>query len=131
MNIPRNVTMVDDLPDLSDLENTTYSEGVDRQSVMSSIQQKRPVFYSPPQESGMIQSNSPNEGDEVNVNIQQQGGNMYYNPALNIPCIEIANHIRDCPICSRFYSNDRTIYIIVIVILSIIVIILLKKVLNV
>ena len=47
-----------------------------------------------------------------------------------ISCIEIANHIKSCPICSRFYDNDKSIYIIVIVILVIICVILFKKILE-
>ncbi len=46
-------------------------------------------------------------------------------------CIDIARHIQDCPICSKFYSSDKTIYIIVIVILAIVTLLLLKRVLNV
>jgi hypothetical protein len=45
-------------------------------------------------------------------------------------CIQIADHIKDCPICSKFYNNDKTIYIIAICILAIICILLLKKVLD-
>ncbi len=45
-------------------------------------------------------------------------------------CLEIASHVKSCPICSRFYNNDNTIYIIAIVILSIICILLLKRVLD-
>ena len=47
-----------------------------------------------------------------------------------LSCIEVANHIRTCPICSRFYDNDKSIYIIAIVILAIMCIILFKKVLD-
>lgn len=50
---------------------------------------------------------------------------------LNISCIEIAGHIRECPICSKFYDNDKTIHIIAIVVLSIICLLLMKRVLNV
>lgn len=46
-------------------------------------------------------------------------------------CIDIANHIQSCPICSRFYANDRTVYIIAIVVLTIVCLLLLKRVLNV
>jgi hypothetical protein len=38
--------------------------------------------------------------------------------------------VGSCPICSRFYHNDNTVYIIAIVILSIICILLLKRVLD-
>ena len=54
------------------------------------------------------------------------------NPALTgISCLDIANHVKDCPICSKFYNNDKTVYIIVIVVLAIICLLLLKKVLDV
>lgn len=53
----------------------------------------------------------------------------FASPQFN--CIDIARHIQDCPICSKFYSSDKTIYIIVIVILAIVCLLLLKKVLNV
>ena len=48
-----------------------------------------------------------------------------------IQCIEICDHIKGCPICSKFYNTDKTIYIVVIVILCLILLILLKKVLKV
>lgn len=48
-----------------------------------------------------------------------------------ISCIEIAKHIQNCPICSKFYNCDTNIYIISIVILCVICLMLLKRVLNV
>jgi len=48
-----------------------------------------------------------------------------------IQCIEICDHIKGCPICSKFYNTDKTIYVVVIVILCLILLILLKKVLKV
>lgn len=45
-------------------------------------------------------------------------------------CIDVANHIKSCPICSKFYDNDKTMYVITIIILVIICIILMKKVLE-
>mgnify|MGYP003684366771 CR=1 FL=1 len=48
----------------------------------------------------------------------------------HLSCLEISEHIKNCPICSKFYNNDNTVYIIVIVILSIICILLLKRVLD-
>jgi hypothetical protein len=45
-------------------------------------------------------------------------------------CIDVANHIKSCPICSKFYDNDKTMYVVVIIILVIICIILMKKVLE-
>jgi hypothetical protein len=54
-----------------------------------------------------------------------------YEMAKNSPtCLEFAEHHANCPICSKFYNNDKTLYIAIIIILSIICILLLKKVLN-
>ena len=48
-----------------------------------------------------------------------------------LSCIDVAEHIATCPLCSKFYKCDNTIYIVTIVILVIICLILLKKVLDV
>ena len=45
-------------------------------------------------------------------------------------CIDVANHIKSCPICSKFYENDKTMYIVAIIILVVLCIILMKKVLE-
>jgi hypothetical protein len=47
-----------------------------------------------------------------------------------LTCIEVANHIRSCPICSKIYDNDKSVYIIIIVILVIVCAILFKKVIE-
>ena len=48
----------------------------------------------------------------------------------SINCLDVCNHIKDCPLCSQFYNNDKTIYIIIIVMLCILNLIFLKKILN-
>ena len=45
-------------------------------------------------------------------------------------CLYVSNHIKNCPICSKFYENDKSIYIIIIIILAIVCIILARKVLE-
>jgi hypothetical protein len=47
-----------------------------------------------------------------------------------ISCQDFYAHVKSCPICSRFYNNDRTMYIIIIVLLSLVCLILLKRVLE-
>lgn len=60
----------------------------------------------------------------------------YYNTYHNIPsnspysCLDISSHIENCPICSKFYNTDKTIYVITIVILIIFCIILIKKIID-
>ncbi len=50
---------------------------------------------------------------------------------MSYNCIDIARHVQNCPICSRFYNNDKTAYVIAIVVLAIVCLLLLKRVLNV
>ena len=52
----------------------------------------------------------------------------YSEPDLS--CMTIANHIKDCPICSKFYNSDNSIYIVCIVLLIIVCIILLKRIIE-
>lgn len=91
--------------------------------------------YGPPgiQESfgphGSPQGGHPQGGHVPSGASGTQFVEKFANPQYN--CIDIARHIQDCPICSKFYSSDKTIYIIVIVILAIVCLLLIKKVLNV
>lgn len=48
----------------------------------------------------------------------------------DISCKDIAEHIKNCEICSKIYNTDKTLYIIAIVILIIICIYLLKRILQ-
>jgi hypothetical protein len=47
-----------------------------------------------------------------------------------LSCMTIANHIKECPICSKFYNCDNSIYIVCIVLLIVICIILLKRIIE-
>jgi hypothetical protein len=151
----RNVTMIDDLPDLEDLESRPGMYGGGNPNMMgvgqhTPFQNQGPTgglpekfnkfirtgMPRPPNESGMA-----NYGGRQQQQQQQQQQQEFFKPpqqqeAPNRPpvgsptCLEIADHVGACPICSRFYIKDNTVYIIAIVILAIICILLLKKVLN-
>jgi hypothetical protein len=47
-----------------------------------------------------------------------------------ISCITIAQHIDTCPICSRFYDTDKTLYILAIIGLLVLCFLLVKRILN-
>lgn len=49
-------------------------------------------------------------------------------PVLN--CMDVARHIQRCPLCSKFYDNDRSLYWAAIVLLLIACGYLLKRVLD-
>ncbi len=133
----KNVTYLDDLPQLEDLESTGGT--IDVRQSMHGNHEIPPKFQKfirnpggmqkPPYESGMGQSHHqqhffapPPQQQEQQVSIKL--------PNDSPTCLEIHDHVQTCPICSRFFKNDNTVYIIAIVILSIICILLLKKVLN-
>lgn len=95
------------------------------------IPEKLAKFIRPAMElhpgSGMNPYNQPLQDVSIPHSLQD----VPVRPSIGSPtCLEIADHVGACPICSRFYKNDNTIYIIAIVILAIICILLLKKVLN-
>jgi hypothetical protein len=48
----------------------------------------------------------------------------------SLNCQDFFNHVQGCPICSKFYNTDKTIYIVIIVMLSLVSLILLKRVLE-
>ena len=64
----------------------------------------------------------------------EMGPRVHPHPAhfhpRELSCMEIARHVKNCPICSKFYDNDKSVYIISIILLVIFCIILLKKIID-
>ena len=56
--------------------------------------------------------------------------NHFFNDAEELSCMTVANHIKDCPICSKFYNCDNSIYIVCIVLLIMVCVILLKRIIE-
>ena len=145
----RNVTMIDDLPDLEDLESRPdmYGGPPNMMGVGQHVQFQhqgpsggipdnfrkfiRPNMGPPRPESGMSPyGGGPHPQQEFFAPPPSKQEEPMRPPAGSPTCLEIADHVGSCPICSRFYKNDNTVYIIAIVILAIICILLLKRVLN-
>ena len=89
------------------------------------------------QPNGMVRPNGmqPNGMNVLNlppvVSLEPEEEKSVYERLKGTPsCLEIADHVSLCPICSRFYRTDSTIYVIAIVLLAVICILLLKRVLN-
>lgn len=92
----------------------------------------KPPSYKIPSSSNVLTSNSnktykpatqaysPEDKPETSFPQQQTA---YMSPR-SLHCIVIADHIMDCPICSRFYRNYTPFYNIVLMILLIIIIFL-------
>jgi hypothetical protein len=144
----RNVTYIDDLPELEDLESHPGMNGgpssmmgvgghvpFQQQGPPGGIPAKFQKFIrqpmgSPHPGSGMAPYNPPPQQEFFQPQ-QQPQQEAHTRPPVGSPtCLEIHDHVQQCPICSKFFNNDNTVYIIAIVILSIICILLLKRVLN-
>lgn len=87
----------------------------------------------------LIEPNNENENEfEMGPRVRNNGNvgnnvgnaNRMSQDPQSFRCIDVARHIKNCPICIKFYDNDRSLYIIIIIILAIICIILLKKLLE-
>jgi hypothetical protein len=145
-----NVTMIEDLIDLDETNHSLSSNNIlpnDQENKYSKfIRQKHIPKYSEYQnnQEQIIPHNQQqfmnNNQEQIIPHNQQQFMNNipleYHQPLYNIPmhspysCLDIAAHIDNCPICSKFYKNDKTVFIVSIVLLTIVCIILLKKVLE-
>ena len=98
--------------------------------------------YAPPSESGMENDGGMYGGGSLNGGSNPNGSNplglspqmmqqmMQQMQQRPISCIEISEHISQCPICSKFYSPDNTIYIVLIVILVVLCLMMLKRIVN-
>jgi hypothetical protein len=152
-------TPIEDLPELDDLESggaSVQSNTYNHQNILPSGESEKFAKYirgnhNVPSESGMTYMNP------VHHTVQAHQSNMQPHPPVTRPmpyremyeqpieepvvksykmpensptCLNVADHIANCPICSKFYNTDNTVYIIVIVILAVICILLLKRVLE-
>ena len=144
----KNVTYLNDLPELEDLNSKGHH-----------VPEKFKKFIrngmgNPPEESGMKQQEWASNKTQVNLgsgatsgreqpanqsistpteedNVQTDLRNIGLKHLLDTPsCLDIHAHVQQCPICSKFFKHDNTLFIIAIVFLSILCILLLKKVLN-
>lgn len=151
------VTMLDELPELEDLEGVgDYHVQMDRHIMdrpnpQDDKYQKhiRGTHKVNPQAGmqnmpGPMEGYGPAQSNSFHASLQPQEMIMQHPPPkmqempaiqpnnyMAISCVDIARHIQECPICSKFYHNDKTVYIIAIVVLSIVCLLLLKRVLNV
>jgi hypothetical protein len=144
----KNVTFIDDLFDVSSIQTpSNYMDEVnnERDSYQSQIQSKHirkhkdasygmnggmqnDFFPLPPP----TQIYQPQQIYQQPQQIYQHQPQQIYPHQFSedISCITIANHVKECPICSRFYNNDHSIYIISIILLIIVCILLVKKIIE-
>ena len=88
----------------------------------------KPTSFKIPSSSSLINSNKTYKPasqayDDDNTVAPKDKQTPYISPR-GIHCVVIADHIMDCPICSRFYRNYTPFYNVVIMILLMILIFL-------
>ena len=135
MPLNSNVTLIENLPELSDIENSFGGSGDDVSGMGrggNRIAEKyirklsRENYQNVPYERAQYIPDPPHQ------NYTQEMFDPSPSPSsCQFTCLDVCNHIKGCPLCSKFYNNDNSLYIIIIVALLILVIILTKKVLNV
>ena len=156
MSSRNNVTMIDDLPYLEDLERQSYMNGVPPTELKQIQKFIRDTAYNPPMESGMNPNSQrrpsvyqPQAQPQPQQQPQQQMAmidqdiidtsapppNVYQQQhhqhrILSLSCIDVAEHTSSCIVCSKLYNTDTSLYIIVICILLLFSAILFKKVLD-
>lgn len=89
------------------------------QQLIQQIEQQQPIS-SPGYPQGMMMSSSYVDMDNESIKEVK----------ANLNCLDVCDHIKTCPICTKFYKNDNTVYIVVIIVLIIISLLLLKNVLD-
>ena len=141
-----NITRIEDLPELSDIDNS-YGGGVmgsmgsGMGSGMGNTDPKMNKYIRnytrQTYNNTMDNMNSRNsEPYQSQMYIEQEPKvyeKEFYEPTplpTRLNCLDVCNHIKDCPLCSKFYHNDNTLFIIIIVCLLILTVILTRKVLN-
>lgn len=69
--------------------------------------------------------------NETPYNIHDGYTSSYNNTRpSNINCLDIAQHIDTCPICSRLYDTDKTLYILAIIGLLILCFLMVKRIVK-
>lgn len=157
MSYRNNITMIDDLPDISDFEDSgsmglsmipdsakyqkflrnSNNNNLPANSGMNSNQDAYKLGYHNVNQGSYIDSMpSSNMSSVYPAKYGSSGGfapesQMIYEPYDNLNCREIARHITNCEICSKIYNRDNTFHIITICVLTIICILLLKRILDV
>ena len=157
----KNVTLIKDLPDVDELEQninnkfirnghkTPQESGMHEQpqhGIQHGIQHGQSDFLQNLPRRGQSDFVQHNQSDFVQQYPQQRNRYEHYekpfentniNRSLTVDtpdqlnCRSLIEHFTTCPLCSKYFKNDNTVYIIIITILTIILAILLKKILNV
>ena len=154
---PMKVTFIDDLPELEDVEH--QAPRISMQNSNPQIDDKFKKYIRsdsiPHENSGMVAPQQQYHNQHHHMAQEQPRLNpihlnhMYQIPSsddgnlqhymqrdqqplkLQLSCVDIAEHVQNCPVCGKLYKNDNTMYMGIIAILVILCILLIKRVLEV
>jgi len=56
--------------------------------------------------------------------------NKTYKNEINNNCVDVAEHASQCLVCSKLYTNNNTIFILIIIFLAVVNLLLLKRILE-
>jgi hypothetical protein len=158
MSRNNNVTMIDDLPYLEELERQSSINGVPSSELKQISKFIRNTGYNPPFESGMNQNQQQRYTPQPEPEQFQQQAQPPQQPpppmnssseqiieqnvdlpppqlhkmhrVMSLSCVDVAEHASNCIVCSKLYNTDTSLYIIAIAILLLVVVILFKKILD-
>jgi hypothetical protein len=149
MNSQKNVTYLENLPELEDSDTrSVINSGMKNQYQHNNFQDTsdkirkfiRPNMGPPHSQSGM---NIYQHREQSEHQFEPRSDQPFFQPPQKFQqeptykqvsdspnCLQIHDHVQNCPICSKFFKHNNVVYIITITVLSIICILLLKRVLN-
>jgi hypothetical protein len=155
------VTFIDDLPELEDIENRPNSneKTTNLYEIDDKFKKYIRSDATPHVESGMVDGIHPRQNQHRNMFLENNRVSVHNPPDVNyhyqipssddgnlhhhcmhreqhpdkthLSCIDIAEHVQNCPVCGKLYKNDNTMYMGIIAILVILCILLIKRVLEV
>tara|TARA_B100000902_G_C27230665_1_gene874625 strand:- start:333 stop:830 length:498 start_codon:yes stop_codon:yes gene_type:complete len=154
-----NTTLIEHLPTIDDIENSSspsgmqgveekyqkflrnrhdipkeagmVSQNITQSDPRTASQHFNPNYLPNPMAQSYEGYESPEPNMENNMAQMYQSINDKYNLPHNSPtCLEVADHVNNCPICSQFYKSNSSPYTITIIVLAVICILLLKKILD-
>lgn len=99
------------------------------QQLIQQIEQQQPIS-SPGYPQGIFTNGARSDSMMMSSPYVDMDNESIKEVKANLNCLDVCDHIKTCPICTKFYKNDNTVYIVVIIVLIIISLLLLKNVLD-
>ena len=70
---------------------------------------------------------NPYDVEPIHENYENKSS---YKDTPSNQCVDVADHAANCPVCSKLYANNNTIFILIIVFLALVNLLLLKRILE-